>query len=150
MESVILQFKGPFKFLSNFYPADQLVGKIAYPTNEHYYQSCKLLYNEDINTILKIKNPAEVKRLVRTMEQVSLNEWRRYNLTYMWVGLLAKFSNDELAGLLVETGDIDLIEGNYWHDNFWGRCFCSKCQGRSGDNHLGKMLMRIRRLKTNG
>lgn len=32
----------------------------------------------------------------------------------------------------------ELIEGNYWHDTYWG-----VCEG-VGENHLGKLLMEIR------
>lgn len=36
------------------------------------------------------------------------------------------------------TGNEMLVEGNNWHDKFWGVC------GGEGENHLGKMLMHIR------
>ena len=148
--SVILRFDGQFKFLSNFFPTNQRMSDgIVYPTNEHYYQSQKLLHGSDIDTILIVKNPGKVKRLVRSMEQVPFDVWERRRLAVMWRGLLVKFRNEELAEKLIETRDCMLIEGNYWHDNFWGRCFCDKCRGRYGENRLGKMLMRIRRTKEN-
>ena len=51
-----------------------------------------------------------------------------------------KFSrNPELRVKLLNTGDIELIEGNYWGDTFWG-----VCNGK-GENHLGKILMRVRK-----
>lgn len=45
---------------------------------------------------------------------------------------------------LLETGDAELIEGNYWHDNTWGQCYCPRCKNKIGENHLGKLLMKIR------
>jgi hypothetical protein len=36
-----------------------------------------------------------------------------------------------------------LIEGNWWHDNFYGSCTCNKCVNK-GENNLGKILMKIR------
>ena len=52
---------------------------------------------------------------------------------------------DEIASLPEgsTTGDAELIEGNTWHDNYWGVCSCSKCNGR-GKNRLGKLLMKVR------
>jgi predicted NAD-dependent protein-ADP-ribosyltransferase YbiA (DUF1768 family) len=58
-------------------------------------------------------------------------------------GIREKFKNQKLAQDLLETGELELIEGNNWHDNFWGSCSCPKC-GSGGLNYLGKILMRIR------
>jgi hypothetical protein len=33
--------------------------------------------------------------------------------------LLSKFSGYYLRSKLMKTGDVNLIEGNYWHDNYW-------------------------------
>jgi predicted NAD-dependent protein-ADP-ribosyltransferase YbiA (DUF1768 family) len=44
-----------------------------------------------------------------------------------------------LTRRLIETYPDKLIEGNHWGDVFWG-----VCNGR-GENHLGKLLMEIRR-----
>jgi len=46
--------------------------------------------------------------------------------------------------MLLATLDAELIEGNAWHDNFWGDCFCEKCRDIEGLNVLGNILMRIR------
>lgn len=58
--------------------------------------------------------------------------------------LKCKFSNENLEKKLLATGDTELIEGNYWHDNFWGQCYCSRCKYIIGHNHLGKLLVKIR------
>lgn len=52
--------------------------------------------------------------------------------------LRLKFSNREVANLLILTGDEELIEGNWWGDKFWG------IYNGEGENHLGKLLMKIR------
>jgi predicted NAD-dependent protein-ADP-ribosyltransferase YbiA (DUF1768 family) len=46
--------------------------------------------------------------------------------------------NDLYRDALRETGDQQLIEGNYWGDTFWGVC------DGVGTNHLGRLLMEIR------
>jgi predicted NAD-dependent protein-ADP-ribosyltransferase YbiA (DUF1768 family) len=47
---------------------------------------------------------------------------------------------------LLATGDRDLIEGNTWHDNFWGVCSCPKCTFPPipQTNWLGKILVEER------
>jgi predicted NAD-dependent protein-ADP-ribosyltransferase YbiA (DUF1768 family) len=57
--------------------------------------------------------------------------------------LLCKFKG-ELKQKLVNTGEILLVEGNCWHDNFWGDCYCPKCFNRMGKNMLGRLLMKVR------
>ena len=50
-------------------------------------------------------------------------------------------AGSRLAKLLVETDPFYLIEGNYWHDNYWGKCSCTRCSAQGGRNMLGKALM---------
>ena len=57
--------------------------------------------------------------------------------------LTEKFKDPDLKRMLIETGDEELIEGNNWHDNFFGSCYCDRC-GNKGENNLGKILMKIR------
>jgi predicted NAD-dependent protein-ADP-ribosyltransferase YbiA (DUF1768 family) len=44
-----------------------------------------------------------------------------------------------------------MIEGNWWHDNFWGDCYCNNKSGKHpeclkpGLNKLGLLLMNLRR-----
>jgi hypothetical protein len=45
---------------------------------------------------------------------------------------------------LLETKNAELIEGNIWHDNFWGSCECSRCNHKPGKNMLGRLLMEYR------
>ena len=61
----------------------------------------------------------------------------------MLEALRTKFSIKGLKEKLLATGDEELVEGNFWHDNFWGVCSCSKC-GNKGQNKLGKLLMQVR------
>ena len=57
----------------------------------------------------------------------------------MYVINFEKFScNFYLLHKLLTTGDAKIVEGNTWGDTFWGVC------GGVGENHLGKVLMRIR------
>jgi len=124
-------------FLSNFYPTSD-----PYPTLEHHYQAAKTLIPEEQEKILAAETPGAAKKLGRKAHVRS--DWEKVKLGVMEELLRRKFSDPELAELLINTGDAELIEGNYWHDNFWGDCSCEKCKRKEGKNHLGKLLMKIR------
>lgn len=49
-----------------------------------------------------------------------------------------------LAQSLKDTGKEVLVEGNLWHDNFYGDCKCDRCNDIKGQNLLGKLLMQVR------
>ena len=68
------------------------------------------------------------------------------NHKIMWAALSMKFTqHPEIKEKLVSTKDFELIEGNTWHDNYWGDCHCSRCKKIIGQNMLGTMLMEIRK-----
>jgi predicted NAD-dependent protein-ADP-ribosyltransferase YbiA (DUF1768 family) len=52
--------------------------------------------------------------------------------------LRQKFQNPYLKNKLLATGNAEIEETNSWGDVFWGIC-----KG-VGENHLGKILMKIR------
>ena len=53
--------------------------------------------------------------------------------------------NPFLANILIDTGNVPIIEGNHWHDNFWGECYCDQCAHIAGTNYLGHILMEVRK-----
>lgn len=56
-----------------------------------------------------------------------------------------KFREHEvLRAALLGTGQELLVEGNSWHDNYWGDCRCDRCAGVKGRNVLGTILMAVR------
>lgn len=63
----------------------------------------------------------------------------------MYEIVLAKFEqNIGLRDRLLAAGDAELVEGNYWHDNYWGQRSCPRCINAIRFNQLGKTLMRVR------
>lgn len=77
-------------------------------------------------------------------------EDRRLRLRGDWEGVKdrimeevvrAKFAqNPELLEMLIATGCRELVEGNRWHDSYWG----VDLRTGIGDNHLGLILMKVR------
>ena len=135
-------FSDEFHFLSNFHKAPIMYKGIAYPTSEHAYQAAKCLSDNSRLNISIMKTPGETKKYGRT---VSLRpDWQEVKVGIMEEIVLAKFwQNPGLRMKLLLTEDIFLEEGNTWGDTFWGTC------GGVGENHLGKILMKVReRLNT--
>lgn len=150
---MINSFKGRWSFLSNFYPCEITYQGITYPSTEHYYVAMKIKNDQMINgryytpadtreLIAKVATPGQVKRFGRNLKVRA--DWDDVKLGFMEWGLHEKFNKHaDLKEMILQTGDEELIEGNYWHDQFWGVCSCEKC-GNKGQNHLGKLLMKIR------
>ena len=135
-------FSGKYSWLSNFAEAKiNYEGKI-YPTVEHAFQAAKTLNENEREKIRVSPTPGKAKRLGR---KVTLrNDWESVKVDVMLKLITMKFEDPEFRQLLINTGDSNLIEGNRWHDNFWGNCSCDKCQHKVGENRLGNILMYVR------
>lgn len=133
----ITNFVGQYAFLSNFYKHPH---KVVYAGNEFYhvegaYQSAKCAKEPDRELFVG-QEPAYTKRLGRRVQLREDWEWAKrgvmYNLLYQ------KFRDPTLQQNLLDTGDEEIVEGNYWNDTYWGVC------NGVGENHLGKLLMQLR------
>lgn len=140
---IIDSFTSEYFFLSNFYHYPITHEGIQYPTSEHAYQAAKTLAHLDRIRIADLPTPGQAKRYGRN---ITLRpHWENIKVATMRDILNLKFQDDNLRNALLRTGEAELIEGNYWHDNYWGLCTCQKCYTKGGDkNHLGKLLMAIR------
>ena len=68
-------------------------------------------------------------------------DWEQVKVGLMEEIVRAKFTqNEELKRLLLATGDKRLAEGNTWGDTFWG----VDLRTGQGENHLGRILMKVR------
>jgi ribA/ribD-fused uncharacterized protein len=90
--------------------------------------------------IRKAGTPGKAKKLGRKVK--IRPDWESVKVFIMEELLRLKFSNPDLLRRLVQTNG-ELVEGNTWHDNFWGDCNCNKCKAK-GVNMLGKLLVKIR------
>jgi predicted NAD-dependent protein-ADP-ribosyltransferase YbiA (DUF1768 family) len=73
-----------------------------------------------------------------------IKQWDKGKVDVMRDILTDKFRHKRLMKLLKKTDNINLVEGNWWHDNFWGNCICIECNKVEGSNYLRKLLMEIR------
>lgn len=133
---MIDNFDGEYAFLSNFYESPMTIQGITYPTNEHFFQAMKTLDPSERKKIASAQTPGQAKRLGR---QVKLRwDWEGVKEDVMLIGLRYKFSNPDLKEKLLATGNEELVEGNWWGDQYWGVC------DGIGKNKLGKLLMKVR------
>ena len=131
----ITRFHGKFLFLSNFYPADIWLDGFKYKTVEHAYQAAKTTDESERKKIRSLETPGQAKRAGK---RVRLRpDWELVKMDVMLDLLRQKFKEPELREKLHATAPRELIEGNYWHDEFWG---IDLSTGR-GQNTLGRLLM---------
>ena len=140
-ENLIDDFRGPTYFLSNFYRHPVRIGDDVYPTAEHAYQALKADDPRERAWVVAAETPLIAKRRGRKVRVVSY--WADIRILVMDQVLAAKFGDPELADRLLTTRPHTLVEGNTWHDQFWGDCHCGRCPG-AGENMLGFALMELR------
>lgn len=131
---VILEFRGKFHFLSNFYLCKITVDGFEFDSVEHAYQAMKTP-KKDWPKFVGI-TPGQAKRLGRKLK--IRDDWEQVKLPFMKALIMRKFMIPELREKLLNTGDAELIEGNSWGDIYWG-----VCDGQ-GQNNLGKTIMEVR------
>lgn len=137
---MIKEFRGEFGFLSNFWPCSVTVWGFKFPSAEHAYQAAKAKEPSVREQFLQ-GTPGQAKRLGRKIQVRS--DWEQIKLEAMKEVVKAKFlQNPSLKRNLLATGTQELVEGNRWHDGFWGTCLCGKCP--QGQNQLGQILMEVR------
>lgn len=141
---MILEFKGEYAFLSNFYQAPFTLDGKTYPTVEHYFQAQKAIDSIDFKRILSTNSPGEAKAIGRKIK-IRL-DWNEIKDNIMFHGVYAKFDqNEDLKNKLISTSTQILKEGNNWGDTYWG----VDLKTGIGENMLGKILMRCRELFIN-
>lgn len=143
MSTAITSFTGEYRFLSNFALTPVTIG-VIWPTAEHAYQAFKSRDQHYHDVILHTETPGQAKRLGRTVALRS--DWEDVKVPIMTGIVTAKFrQNPSAATSLKETGNAWLTEGNSWHDQFWGDCFCGRPACTVvGRNVLGWILMMVR------
>ena len=135
-------FDGEYAFLSNFYNASCIFEDKFYPTVEHAFQAAKSLDQAERDWIAAAGSPGLAKRLGR---RINLRpDWEKIKFDVMEECLRSKFADPVLKQKLLSTGDEELVEGNYWHDNTYGNCSCEKCKDIVGRNMFGNILMKLR------
>lgn len=136
------RFDGGYLYLSNFYEAPVLFEGLHYRNSEAAYQASKSVH-PGVRAYFTDLSPDEAKKLGKAI--MIRPDWLAVRAYVMHRVVHEKFTqNPALAMALLQTGNAELEEGNYWHDNFFGNCRCPNCAATPGQNMLGKILMEER------
>ncbi|MBE9049616.1 NADAR family protein [Nostocales cyanobacterium LEGE 11386] len=132
----------PYGCFSNFSRHSIQIQGTYWSTVEHYYQAQKFVGSVDaviIPAIQAAKTPEEAAALGRCCTRQLRPDWEVVKTKIMREAVLKKFlTHVEIRDILLATGDEMLVE-NSPTDYFWG-CGADK----TGQNHLGKILMAVR------
>lgn len=129
-------FRGEYRWLSNFHLCEVEFDGEVYKSTEHAYQAAKTFLPAERRAIREAETCGQAKRLG---QKVSMRpDWDDVKVDIMRDLLRQKFKYPDLRQKLVETGRQHLVEGNTWGDRFWGVC------AGEGENHLGRLLMDVR------
>lgn len=132
----IESFEGEYRFLSNFYESVIEREGIRFATAEAAYAAAKTDDPTWKARIALASSPNAAKKLGRGAPLRPT--WESEKLVVMEEILRMKFADERLRDKLTSTAPVELVEGNWWGDTFWG-----VCKG-VGENHLGRLLMKIR------
>jgi len=87
-----------------------------------------------------MSSAGDIKRRSKTVTDRA--DWPVLKLQVMEECLRIKFNIPYLREKLLATGNQNIQEGNEWKDDFWG--IRLEVQPNYGENHLGRLLMKIR------
>ncbi|MBQ2675090.1 MAG: NADAR family protein [Prevotella sp.] len=134
----IMTFRGKYQFLSNMYTAPFEWDGRGYKNSEAAFQSAKSLdpaVKDEFSEMTGVVAKREGKKVLLR------RDWETVKDGIMEEVVREKFiQNPDLLKKLIDTGDMELVEGNRWHDKYWGVDMVSG----EGENHLGIILMKLR------
>jgi ribA/ribD-fused uncharacterized protein len=139
---LINSFRGKHAYLSNFFYAPIIYEGITFRSTEAAFQAMKCKHIIDRISFESLSS-AESKRHGHEIEM--REDWDEVKLSVMEDLNRIKFTQyNGLRTLLVGTKDAILEEGNTWDDKYWGTV------NGIGENHFGKILMKLREEYKNG
>ncbi len=125
---------------SNFSRHGVEMDGLWWPTVEHYFQAQKFDDATARERIRKVSTPKQAAALGRDRSMPLRADWEMVKVDIMAAAVLKKFTTHaEPRALLLSTNERSLVEaapGDY----FWGAG-----QDGTGENHLGRILMDVRR-----
>ncbi len=132
----------PYGCFSNFSLHSIEMHNTFWPTVEHYYQAQKFVGSPDekiMPLIHQASTPEEAAALGRCSTHQIRSDWEMVKTQVMREAVHKKFlAHPDIREILLSTGDQLLVE-NSPNDYFWG---CG--ENKTGQNHLGQILMTVR------
>lgn len=137
---MILFYEQWYYVFSNFSPHAVEIGGVRYATSEHAYQAAKCTDPQGKAEIIAAKSPLQTKHISNKKYRHARDpEWDDKKLSVMESILRAKLEqHQEVHEALIRSGNEEIAEDSPV-DYFWGRG-----TDGTGQNHLGKLWMKIR------
>lgn len=132
----------PYGCFSNFSLHEISLHGQEWLTVEHYYQAQKFVSTDErlVATIRAVPTPQEAAKLGRDPNHRIRADWEAVKIPIMREAVLTKFlAHTDIQAVLLATADQVIVEDSPT-DYYWG-CGCD----RTGQNHLGKILMSVRK-----
>ena len=131
-------FRGKYYCFSNFSEHEVFYDGLFYKNSEAAFQAAKFL-DENIKKRFLYLSPSEARKLGKSRSLPLRRDWEEVKDNIMHEIVRAKLTqHPEILKRLLDTKDLELIEGNTWGDRYWGQV------DGFGQNKLGKILMKIR------
>lgn len=133
----VFGFFNEHRFLSNFHIAPLVYRGLTFPTSEHAYMAMKSTDKEWWQYMAGLQTPREARAEGQRVELRP--DWAHVKVKFMYEVCFNKFTqNEDLREKLLSPKDQLLTENNWWRDTFWG------FYKGTGENNLGKVLMKVR------
>ena len=136
MDNIIYRGKYVYNWFSNFERDPIIIDGITYPSVENYYQGMKNGSLEKLKMFSKLK-PSQAKWLGKKIKL--RDDWNEVKFQVMEKALRIKFAPGTKWYTKLKATEGEIVEWNNWGDQVWG-----KTLNGVGENHLGKILMKIR------
>ncbi len=132
----------PYGCFSNFSPHPIEIQGENWQTVEHYYQAQKFIGSDAASSLIikAAPTPEQAAALGRDCRRQLRSNWEQLKTKVMRKAVLQKFlTHQEIQVILLSTADVLIVEDSP-NDYYWG---CG--EAKTGDNHLGKILMSVRK-----
>ena len=133
----IKSFDGSHRFLGNQWHMPVMLDGRNYASVEHAFQAARTLDPKARQAIHASPFAADARKIAATVPERS--GWVKMMHGVMRELVEQKFAaGTKLAERLLATGDAELVWTNHLGDSYWGVC------NGVGENHLGRLLMKVR------
>ena len=142
---MINSFRGEYNWLSNMHSCDVVYKNNNFKSVENAYMFAKA---DTSGEWLKfcLENPPNIVK--KESKNIRVRpDWEEVKLEIMYNLLIKKFTQEPFRTNLLNTGNENIQEGNFWNDTFWGVDL--KQNPNVGENHLGRLIMHVRILLKN-
>ena len=141
--------KEDFGGLSNMAAGFKLsINKISVKTSEAIYQACRFPHLPEVQEkIIEQKSPMAAKMVGKPFRDKTRSDWNEVRVEVMEWCIRAKLAQNFIGfgSLLEKTYNKKIVEDSH-KDDFWGAISEKDAKTLTGQNVLGRLLMKVRKI----